>query len=144
MTILRANVTPAPKPRMTRRDKWKQRPSVMRYRAYCDAIRASGLTVEDGDHVQFWLPMPKSWSKRKQAESAGKPHKQKPDLDNLLKALFDALHEDDAHISAISAEKGWARKGEVVIYRGGENEQETSDSQRRARRAGFLRSCVSA
>ena len=32
-------VTPVSKPRMTQRDKWKKRPCVLRYRAYCDALR---------------------------------------------------------------------------------------------------------
>ena len=31
------DITPIGKPRMTRADKWKQRPAVMRYRAFCDA-----------------------------------------------------------------------------------------------------------
>lgn len=29
-------ITPVPKPRQTQADKWKQRPAVMRYRAFAD------------------------------------------------------------------------------------------------------------
>lgn len=54
--------------------------------------------------------MPPSWSEKKRREMEGKPHQQKPDLDNLLKSL-DALYEDDSVIWKISAEKVWAREG---------------------------------
>jgi len=37
-------ITPVPKPRQTRSDKWKQRPCVMRYRAFADEVRAAGHT----------------------------------------------------------------------------------------------------
>lgn len=36
------NITPIPKPRMTRSDKWKKRPAVVRYFEYKDKIRAAG------------------------------------------------------------------------------------------------------
>ena len=59
-------VTPYGKPRMTRRDQWAKRPAVIRYRAFCDAVRAAwpaGVPYPAaGAHVTFWLPMPKSWS----------------------------------------------------------------------------------
>jgi hypothetical protein len=32
-------ITPVGKPRMTRSDKWKQRPPVIRYRMFCDEAR---------------------------------------------------------------------------------------------------------
>lgn len=35
------DITPIGKPRMTRADKWKQRPAVMRYRAFCAAQNPS-------------------------------------------------------------------------------------------------------
>lgn len=77
-------ITPVGKPRMTRADKWKQRPPVMRYRMFCDEARLHGIRVpENGAHITFVLPMPKSWSKKKRAAMDGQPHQQKPDLDNL-------------------------------------------------------------
>lgn len=58
-------ITPVGKPRMTRRDKWKQRPPVMRYRMFCDEARLHDIQVpENGAHITFVLPMPKSWSKK--------------------------------------------------------------------------------
>ncbi len=81
-------ITPVPKPRMTQRDKWKKRPVVLRYHAFKDEVRAAGVELEEsGQHIIFVLPMPKSWSKKKQREMVGKPHQQKPDKDNLEKAL---------------------------------------------------------
>lgn len=56
-------ITPIGKPRMTRADKWKQRPPVMRYRMFCDEARLHDIRVpECGAHITYVLPMPKSWS----------------------------------------------------------------------------------
>lgn len=45
----------------------------------------------------------------------GKPHQETPDLDNLLKAVNDALLEQDKIIYQICATKLWADIGEIVI-----------------------------
>ncbi|MDU3478938.1 MAG: RusA family crossover junction endodeoxyribonuclease [Citrobacter sp.] len=88
------DITPMGKPRMTRADKWKKRPEVLRYRAFCDEVRLQGVELrESGSHVTFILPMPASWSKKKRAELNGKPHQAKPDFDNMMKALMDAIYE---------------------------------------------------
>ena len=109
-------LTPVPKPRMTQRDRWAKRPAVMRYRQYCDTIRELGAHVpEEGAHIQFYLPMPKSWSKKKRALMQGEPHQQKPDIDNLVKALLDALYEDDSGVWDIRASKRWAENGAIII-----------------------------
>ena len=93
------HIQPMGKPRMTRADKWKKRPEVMRYRAFCDHVRLLGVSLPEAySHVTFILPMPKSWSNKKRAQMNGKPHQGKPDLDNLMKSLMDALFEDDTHI----------------------------------------------
>ena len=58
-------ITPVGKPRMTRRDKRKQRPPVMRYRMFCDEARLHDICVpECGAHITYVLPMPKSWSNK--------------------------------------------------------------------------------
>jgi len=59
--------------------------------------------------------MPKSWSKKKKAEMINKPHKQKPDIDNLLKGLMDALLEEDSHVHTVFARKIWAEEGSIVF-----------------------------
>ncbi|EKP8507631.1 RusA family crossover junction endodeoxyribonuclease [Escherichia coli] len=114
------SITPLGKPRMTRADKWKQRPPVLRYRVFCDEVRLSGITLpESGAHVVFVLPMPASWSQKKRASMSGAAHQQKPDIDNLTKSLLDALFDDDAHIWDIRSSKIWGYEGAIVVQEGG-------------------------
>ena len=109
-------ITPVPKPRQTQADKWKQRPSVMRYRAFADEVRLRGVKLEVyGDSVVFYMPMPKSWSEKKKNEMDGTPHQQKPDWDNLGKALSDAIYNDDSKIWNITISKMWAYEGAIEI-----------------------------
>lgn len=113
------NITPLGKPRMTRADKWKKRPEVLRYRAFCDEVRLNKVTLpESGYHVIFVLPMPPSWSKKKRALMDGEPHQQKPDKDNLEKALLDALFGEDSHIWDGRVTKIWGETGKMIIREG--------------------------
>ncbi len=115
---MRYNVTPCPKPRQTRSDKWKKRPSVMRYRAFCDEVRAAGVELYPcGLHITFIVPMPKSWSDRKKAEMDGQPHQQRPDVDNYLKSALDAVYGEDCHVWDIRATKLWGREGAIIVDR---------------------------
>ena len=103
--------TPIGKPRMTRRDKWSQRPCVLRYRAFADELRKATGKLPEDVHGLFWsayLPIPKSWSKKKKAEMALAPHRQTPDKDNIEKAIMDSLFKDDSGIYFGSGEKYWA------------------------------------
>lgn len=110
------NITPMGKPRMTRADKWKKRPEVLRYRAFCDHVRLLGVELpEAGAHVTFILPMPLSWSKKKRLQHDGQPHQAKPDCDNMLKALMDAIYADDAHVWDCRVTKVWGETGQIVI-----------------------------
>lgn len=62
--------------------------------------------------INAHFAIPKSWSKKKQAEMLGQPHTQRPDLDNCAKALTDGLNriafEDDAQIADMTVSKRWA------------------------------------
>lgn len=101
---------------MTQRDKWAKRPAVLRYRDFCDQVRAAGAAVpESGAHITFHLAMPASWSKRKRAEMEGQPHQQKPDVDNLAKALLDACLEEDQGVWDMRVTKVWAVSGGIEI-----------------------------
>ncbi len=115
-------VDPCPKPRMTRRDKWSKRPCVMRYRAFCDEVRIRGVKLPDhGASIQFVIPMPKSWSAKKRAAMLGQPHTSTPDLDNYLKALSDAVHQDDSHIWHYAGlSKVWGETGGIIIQINGD------------------------
>lgn len=115
------NITPVPAPRMTQSDKWKKRPCVTRYFAFRDKIQSVNLQLVYPCKITFWMPMPNSWSKRKKQAFNEEPHKQKPDLDNLLKALFDSIYyrKDDSHVWAYTAEKRWAFEGGIEIEEAG-------------------------
>ncbi len=92
-------IKPVPKPRMTRSDKWKQRPCVQRYWAFVDQVVAHKVKLPvEGAAITFRIPIPQSWSRQKKQEALGKPHQQKPDLSNLLKALEDAVYGEDSKI----------------------------------------------
>ena len=65
--------------------------------------------------MEFTIPMPKSYSKRKRESLMGMPHENKPDIDNLVKALLDALLKEDSGVHTIIAKKVWGDHGMVVI-----------------------------
>ena len=110
------NICPVAKPRMTRQDKWKRRKAVMKYRAYQLEILQAGIKLPYcGFHVIFVLPMPKSWSLKKKKSMLGKPHQQKPDIDNLQKGFLDALLKDDSVIWDMRATKIWGAEGQIFI-----------------------------
>lgn len=74
----------------------------------------------------FTFKVPKSYSKKKQAELIGMPKTTKPDLDNLVKAVLDALNgvafEDDSRICSISAVKLYGTEPCVFVKMEGEEE----------------------
>ncbi len=110
------DITPVPKPRMTRSDAWKKRPTVMRYWAFKNQVKMHGISFENGNGVIFVMPMPESWSKKKKAEFDGKPHIQTPDFDNLFKSLCDCIYENDSHIWHISeSKKIWGYEGKIIV-----------------------------
>lgn len=112
---------PVSKPRMTRADRWKKRPAVMRYWAFAEELRLlankEGFKLQESSmSIMFYLPMPKSWSKKKALKTYDTPHQQKPDIDNLLKAFFDALTEDDSFIWQLEhVEKRWGSRGCISV-----------------------------
>lgn len=111
-------IVPTPWVREGRRDKWKPRQRVVRYRAFRDeCVLRKVWPPRPGDLVIFLLPMPKSWSETSRAMHDGHRHLQTPDVDNLLKALLDAVYHDDAHIWAITAVKVWSVRPGIYISR---------------------------
>lgn len=108
------DITPYAKPRMVSSDRWKKRPAVLKYWAYKAECIAKGIEPRDEQSIIFLMPMPKSWSNKKKERMQGQPHRQRPDLDNLLKGLWDILPED-SHIASVTACKKWAHKGQIII-----------------------------
>lgn len=88
----------------------------MRYRAFADEARLLKMEVKNGSSIVFILPMPKSWSEKKKEQMNNEPHLQRPDLDNLLKALLDALMKEDSVIWKLGMlEKRWGDIGLITI-----------------------------
>lgn len=110
------DIIPNTKPRMTRSDKWKQRPCVMKYWAFKDEVKSNKVTLPEAHHVVFVIPMPGHWSIKKRLEMDEQPHKQTPDKDNLEKALLDALYSNDSHIWDGRTSKVWGREGKIIIF----------------------------
>lgn len=61
--------------------------------------------------AKAYFPMPPSWSARRRQESLGEPHAQKPDIDNVLKQILDALKDiawvDDKQVAGVTMTKHW-------------------------------------
>ena len=112
-------ITPVPKPRMTRADRWKQRECVIRYWEFKDNILSefhdNNYTFPVPAHVIFLMPTPRSWSQKKQQKMLGQPHLQRPDKDNLEKAILDALFEEDSHVWDGRVSKFWSETGKILI-----------------------------
>lgn len=106
-------VNPVGKPRQTQQDKWKKRPCVMRYRAFADAVRAQAdewSVPKSRFRLVFHVEAPKTKQDR-----AGDPHHLKPDIDNLTKAFFDALEDEDKYIHDVRATAYWCKAGDGRI-----------------------------
>ena len=112
------HLTPIAKPRMTRRDRWAKRPIVQKYWEYKDTLLLlSGEWLPPKSHywLVFYLPMPKSWTKKRKSGLAGRPHRQTPDKDNLEKGFLDVFGEDKEVWSG-GVTKLWATQGRIEVY----------------------------
>ncbi len=68
--------------------------------------------------IVLHFAMPTTWSKRKREQKRGKGNTQKPDFDNLAKAVCDALadhYHDDAQICKAIIEKYWDDENGTAI-----------------------------
>ncbi len=122
MGILRFRVEGVAKsqPRRTRRDKWNPSLGVVAYYEWCDIVRHQvvGDPLKKFDfeisriNALFVLPIPPSYSKKQRTALAGQPHRVKPDVDNLLKGILDALFLNDSCVWCAHAEKWWCNEGQ--------------------------------
>ncbi len=69
--------------------------------------------------VEYHMPIPKSYSKKRAKECLLGPHSKKPDLSNLIKFTEDAFNglvwEDDSLISEIEARKFYSHEPKTVF-----------------------------
>lgn len=112
---MKYDITPLAKPRMTRSDKWRQRPCVLKYRAFKDECRLKKVKVYEAFKVTFFMPMPNSWNEKKKSAWEYTPHQQTPDIDNLVKGLLDAVLEDDSKVWQVLAVKRWSKNPRIEI-----------------------------
>lgn len=60
-----------------------------------------------------------SWSGRKKRDHIGRGHTQRPDLDNVIKALKDGLNRiawaDDSQVAAVEARKLWGETAGTLV-----------------------------
>lgn len=117
-------MAPMGKPRMTQQDKWRTRRCVARFWAWKDEFKLRVGKIPEGACVVNWVayfPMPKSWSAKKKREMAGTLHQQKPDRDNIDKAILDSLFKDDSRIAGCAYmwkywDDGRGARIEIEIY----------------------------
>lgn len=105
---------------MTQRNKWYKPPELVRYWDYVNTLKLLLPHYELGEElvINFYLPMPMSWSKKKQARKLGTYHDQRPDLDNLTKGFMDAVKSDindDKRVAVLYCKKYWAEKGGLEL-----------------------------
>jgi Holliday junction resolvase RusA-like endonuclease len=113
------DITPVGKPRLVKSDIWSGRKCVSDYYRFKDKLvllaRAKRYKIGSTLNIVFQLPMTESWSKKKKKLMLGKPHTQKPDNDNMLKAFQDCLTDDDSGIWKVTMEKRWGETGKIII-----------------------------
>lgn len=114
------DVRPVAKPRMTHYDRGKITGRTQAYWAFATelAFKQGSYNFENGDWIVFHYPMPKSWSKKIRKIHCGTEMQSTPDVDNFLKAFFDALYAQDSKFWDVRISKIWAEQGRIDIYRG--------------------------
>lgn len=78
--------------------------------------------------VEARFPIPASASKKRRAELLGAPHVSRPDSDNVVKAVCDALNglawEDDSQVCCLSVRKVYAAEPGLTVAVGEETDDE--------------------
>ena len=70
--------------------------------------------------IHAWFGIPASWSRKKRAGHVGQYHSQKPDADNVVKAVLDALTDcevwvDDSQVASCHVIKRWIGEGPQTL-----------------------------
>lgn len=112
-------IDPVGKPRMVRSDVWAGRKCVDDYWVFKKRLifmaNQKKYVVGDTLDIKFFVKMPESWSITKKKNNENRPHKAKPDTDNMIKAFLDSLCKNDSNVWKITASKYWARKGQIHV-----------------------------
>lgn len=73
------------------------------------------IMPESNSWVQFYVPVPRSWTKKKKDAHHMEPHQSKPDNDNLIKAMKDAIMKEDKKVWDYRITKRWVNLEEGYI-----------------------------
>lgn len=95
-----------------------------RYQAFRDEFKEllTTYTAEPAEgllyvKLDFFVQIPKSWSKKKVLEKDGKLCDNNADIDNYMKAALDSLegkyYENDKQIAMVRARKYWSTDGRI-------------------------------
>lgn len=70
---------------------------------------------EQGGHLIFYFPVPKSWRQHKKESHHLQLHQTVPDWDNAAKGFFDSLLTQDKGIADVRVTKRWINAPEGRI-----------------------------
>ena len=111
-------ITPCPSPRMNQNTD-RKKPPIQRYFSFREKLQALIKPSEicwEPLSIQFMIPMPSSWSKKKKQQMYLQKHLPKPDLDNLIKAFKDSLLKEDSKVWCYGAmNKVWSYEGRIIV-----------------------------
>lgn len=127
MIQFEVNVPPMGAVRMTQRSKWKNQ-SAKNYLQYKNIVGYAArkhfkvpINGPVATEIEFYYPVPQSWSKKdKNKALSGQIFPTvKPDIDNVVKGIFDSLNkiawEDDNRVVALITRKYYSTQPRIVI-----------------------------
>lgn len=89
-----------------------RRNQIKRYFDYKRALKQEAalklfVIPEENVWLKFYVPMPKSWRKKKRNQLLFEQKKSAPDIDNYVKGFIDGLLTEDKRLSDYRASKFW-------------------------------------
>ncbi|WP_211749909.1 RusA family crossover junction endodeoxyribonuclease [Paenibacillus sp. Marseille-Q4541] len=127
MITFTVDIAPMGAVRMTQRSKWED-PTAQRYLSYKRLIGYEArkhiqepITTPIHAELHFYHPIPQSWAKKKQqqAREGDLSPITKPDIDNCVKGVFDALNKiawkDDNQVVSLTTFKHYSDEPRIEI-----------------------------
>lgn len=98
-----------------RKDGLNRRNRIERYNKYKVSLLAIAkqirfTPVEQGMHIVFFLPVPKSLRTPQKIKLHLQLHRKRPDVDNILKGFLDGLLVEDNFIGDVRVTKRWVNQ----------------------------------
>jgi len=118
------NATPiaASRPKVTKRGTYYAEPYNTFKQNFALWAKMNYKTILEGAlgvNIYFYMPIPKSLSKKKYEEIKGAYHIKRPDVDNLVKAVLDGLngfaYKDDSQVAQLSVTKRYSETPRIEI-----------------------------